>query len=1395
MKPRNIILFTLLFAFQYLLAINEVTVAGSNGVNANYSSLGAAFSAINGAGTQSGNNITVAISASISEGSTATLNAGDWASLTIYPTASSVVVSANLSSDMIVLNGTTKVTINGCVNNGVGSSRDLTITNTGGASLWLSTTILFQSNATNNTIKNCIVKGSSTSYVNGTIHFGSSSAANGNGSNTINNNLLTNSSESHRPVYSIYSQGSSAGNANAANIISNNDFANFVNPTLSSNAIYLGTNNNAFSITGNNFYETTSFAPSATSDVYYAAISITGGTGYTVNDNFIGGSATGCGGRWTKLVGTSGFNNEFTGIYLNLSSGGTASTVQNNTIQNITWTTTNNGLFHGISIGNGDVNIGSVTANSIGDNTTTGSIVFTDGIAVLHSAIYIASTGVVNCNNNKIGSITVANSVPASYSSDFLAIYKTASAGVTSISNNVIGGSISNSINQNSATTVASTLIGIKCDGTDNCTISTNTITNLYSASLATTSFVAGISCSPTTCSGVTTVSNNIVHDLSTNAVMQQYWNGVGGIFLGSINAVSNVYNNTVYNLSSSNASFAGVITGIIATGGTGSTTTNTFYNNLIYGISTSSTVATTVLCGIRFGNNVNLFYNNIIYITGNSNNEVIGFYESNSAFDNAQTNTFYYNTVYLSGAPTSGAINTYCFWQSQTNYTRVIKNNIFVNVRTNNGATGKNFTIGANSTGLTINYNDYYIGGGSGNDYLANGNGTWKQTFGNWQTYTGQDGSSVNVNPGFASAGGTLAVNYTPSSASLVGVAGTGVSTDYAAANRSSYTMGAYNLASVPGAPIIGTATVGDTKASISFSIPLSDGGSPITSYTATSTPGGFNVSGASSPLVVTGLLNGTSYTFAVTATNTRGTGAASSSSNAVTPSANISVTASQNISSLLYTASSDITVSSSGTLTINQDATVHNVTLNSGSKLDLGNNTLSVSNLIIQSDKTTAPSIKVTHAMSVSGTVTLQKTLDNTKWYFLSFPSTVAVDNITQLSTTGVGTISGLGAGGATWYIKQYDGASRATNLGATSNWVAVAAGANLQANKGYAIGLADALTGDHVLSIPLANTLVTAAEIATTVTVGLYGEGTGVAANHIGWNLVGVPYLSNFPGSGVGANYLTFYNGATYDQFDKASVSNITPFSSFFIQASAAGSTVNLPFTLGSRQLVKSIVETDAADRVQINVNTETGTDHTNLIIEDTQTAAYEINQDLSKWISTGTDKPQVYTVLGGVNYAYNALPLNSTQNLPLSIYTKTAGPVTIAVDVSQAAGVSQLLLTDNTTAITTDLLTSDYRYTSLAGTTNDRFTLSAKRSAAITTSSEVLNVDQPKIRMVDGKLLVCGVKSNTVIKVFNSVGRLIANKETGNLEIPLPTSGIYIVNLQCGGKNQIAKVVKE
>jgi len=88
------------------------------------------------------------------------------------------------------------------------------------------------------------------------------------------------------------------------------------------------------------------------------------------------------------------------------------------------------------------------------------------------------------------------------------------------------------------------------------------------------------------------------------------------------------------------------------------------------------------------------------------------------------------------------------------------------------------------------------------------------------------------------------------------------------------------------PDTPTIGTATGGDAQATVAFTVPSYTGKGGAVTYRALSTPDSVEATGSGTPITVTSLTNGVSYTFQVRTETSYGANSAySTASNAVTP------------------------------------------------------------------------------------------------------------------------------------------------------------------------------------------------------------------------------------------------------------------------------------------------------------------------------------------------------------------------------------------------------------------------------------------------------------------------------------------------------------------------------
>jgi len=715
--------------FTYTVAAStnvEVTATGGTAL-ANYATVKAAFDAVN-AGTHTGS-ITIKIYGNTTETATASLNASgtgsaSYTAISVQPAGgASRTVSGAIAggSPLIEFKGADNVTVDGLNSGG----NTLTLDNTTASATSGTCTIKFIDGATSNTVTRCSVKGAFSAAVGtngGNIFFSTDgSTANGNDNNTISSCDIG-PSGANLPTKGIYMNGSTTTTAinNSGNTFNNNNIFDYFGAAVSSAGVYISSGNTDNNITNNKFYQTASRTQTTGAQHSAVWITNTSGNNFLVSGNTIGFASSAGTGTYT-FVGVSS-SSLLIPIFLNVGTT-TSTSVQGNTIAGMAMSgavsgTSSSAAFRGIYVSAGLTNIGDVTGNTIGSMSATGSITFTSSSTSASDVIAIFNFGSSNwtTNNNNIGGFTVSNS--STGAANFYGLRCNTGSLVTwTCNNNTIGGTIANSIN--STSTATGTIVnGIKNDNPIG-TITSNTIRNMT---------VAGGT-------GTTTTASMI------------------GICVTTSSSNQTVSQNTIFNLSNSNTSAATVVTGIQFTG----STANVVARNLIYGLTSSTNSTSAEINGIRVAGGTTTYRNNMIAL-GAGVSTAIGSAASNSSTSGIVginealgTDNFWHNSVYIGGTATAGSGASFAFNGTQTINTRSFRDNIFVNVRSNSGATGKNYAIkingtAANPTGLTINNNLYYASGTGSVFGFFNSADVANLTA--WKTAVGQDAGSFESDP-----------------------------------------------------------------------------------------------------------------------------------------------------------------------------------------------------------------------------------------------------------------------------------------------------------------------------------------------------------------------------------------------------------------------------------------------------------------------------------------------------------------------------------------------------------------------------------------------------------------------------------------------------------------------
>jgi hypothetical protein len=653
-------------------------------------------------------------------------------------------------------------------------------------------------------------------------------------------------------------------------------------------------------------------------------------------------------------------------------------------------------------------------------------------------------------------------------------------------------------------------------------------------------------------------------------------------------------------------------------------------------------------------------------------------------------------------------------------------------------GASGANGSGGAGGTGAGV------LGGAGGASKTSAGNGIAGTSPGGGGG--GAYGPTTGSNRGAAGGDGQIIITYT------VGV---------------------------PNAPTIGTPTVSGVsgQASIPFTAPAFNGNSIITSYTATSSPGGITTTisqAGSGAIIVNGLTNGTAYTFTVRATNSMGQSAESAASNAVTPykittwdgtawsygtpttfdeaiiAGNFSTTETGDTAGF---SAKTLTVNATKTFTINtgQDITVAGTVTNNGT-ITVDNN----ANLI----QTAA-----LNTNSGSGTAIVKRNSATIQLYdYTLWSSPVAGQNLKAFSPETLDSRFYS-------YNSSTNQYNAVTNPNPTTTPFAPATGYLIRAPNDWALNTPRNFNG--VFSGVLNN--------------GPFSKTLSYTDDARSYNLVGNPYPSTIDANAFITdntanieNTLYFWrktngaSGSAYATYTLGGATTSTPTSAapngtiqvgqgFFVKAKSA-STLNFKNTMrltnSSTQFFRTNME---RNRIWLNLTNTSGV-FSQMLVSYMAEATQGVDSLDGKYIN---DAPIALTSIinaGEFTIQGRPLPFTTTDTVQLGFKTNVDGNYTIALDHVDGlfTGEQAIYLKDNITGNEIDLKVGSYTFNAPAGIDNERFLLKYQRTLNVDSSE--FNGNNVRVYINNGTLYVnSGTSPINTIEVYDIQGRLIAHQK--------------------------------
>lgn len=385
----------------------------------------------------------------------------------------------------------------------------------------------------------------------------------------------------------------------------------------------------------------------------------------------------------------------------------------------------------------------------------------------------------------------------------------------------------------------------------------------------------------------------------------------------------------------------------------------------------------------------------------------------------------------------------------------------------------------------------------------------------------------------------------------------------------------------------------------------------------------------------------------------------------------------------------------------------------------------------------------------------------VNSNEWYFFSFPFDIKRSDIVAPGQ---------------FIFRKYDGATRASQ--GSGGWKDLDA-SDLWLHRGTGYIFQSSESGKLTLPVVKEKFGKLEAENVQEV-LGTYASNNEQNAS---WNFVGNPHTSYFDMDDLGYNApITYWNGMSYEAVRPGDDNYVfKPFQAFFVQKPQNvnemefGAEFRLTQTgsqkRSSDNKAKRLAKGIDINRQMVNLTLSDGThtDKTRVVFNEDKTQRYELDCDAAKFESS-TAVPQLYTLeANNVKFAINERPLGSVS---LGFEVQKAGDYTISAIRMD----SPMLLKDNLTDATVDLSTSDYHFTSEAGTFNGRFTLVPNRST--TGIADFAKNTGVSIIPTEGGINFSGVEGKHVsIYSLNGI-EIGSTQSSGTINLG---QGIYVVKV--------------